>query len=68
MIHPANIHDSKGAVPKRLVDGFSGLKKLFADGGYRGPLAEFVKRVGWDFEVVLRPLESACKFVVLLPR
>ena len=58
VIHLAIIYDSKGAIPviKQLVGRFSGLKKLLADGGYRGPLAEFIKGLGWDFEVVLRPL------------
>ena len=67
VIHPAIIHDSKGAVPviKRLIGRFSDLKKRPADGGYRGPLAEFVKELGWDFEVVLRPQKSALKFMTL---
>ena len=45
VIYPANIHHSKGALPviKRLAGRFSELKMLLADGGYRGPLAEFVK-------------------------
>ena len=70
VIHPANIHDSKGAIPvrKQLVGRFSCLKKLLADGGYRGPLAEFAKGLGWDFEVELRLQKSALKFVVLLLR
>ena len=35
VIHPENIHDSKGAVPviKRLVGRFSNLKEPLADGG-----------------------------------
>ena len=51
VIHPANIHDSKGAVPviKRLVGRFSNLKEPLADGGYRGPLAEFVKGTWMGF-------------------
>lgn len=67
VIHPANIHDSKGAIPliKQLVGRCPCLKKILADGGYQGPLAEFVKGLGWDFEVVLRPQEAARKFVVL---
>ena len=51
VIHPAIIHDSKGAVPviKRLIGRFSDLKKRPADGGYRGPLAEFVKGTWMGF-------------------
>ena len=57
VIHLAIIYDSKGTIPviKRLVGRFSGLKKHLSDDGYRGPLAEFIKGLGWDFEVVLRP-------------
>ena len=56
VIHLVNVHDSKGEVPviKRFADRFSELKMLLADGSYRGPLAVFVKGLGWDFEVVLR--------------
>jgi hypothetical protein len=51
VIYPANIHDSKGAVPviKRLAGRFSELKMLLADGGYRCPLAEFVKGTWMGF-------------------
>lgn len=41
---------------------FPRLKKIIADGGYRGKLAEFVKELGWELSVVLRPDESSKKF------
>jgi putative transposase len=58
VIHAANIHDSKGAIP--VIEGLKGrfprLQKIVADGGYRGELIEKVKYTwGWIFEIVLRP-------------
>lgn len=65
VIHPANIHDSKGAVPviKRLAGRFSELKMLLADGGYRGPLAEFVKGTWmgfWSCTLLPRTCSQVC--------
>jgi putative transposase len=45
VIHAANIHDSVGAkdVMRALKDKYlSGIKKIFADGGYVGDLIEWV--------------------------
>jgi putative transposase len=56
-IHAANGHDSKAAfrVTETLNDRFEKMKKIYADGGYRGELAEKVKnRFGWDMEITLR--------------
>ena len=66
-IHAANIHDSVGAVDPitQLRFVFPRLKRIIADGGYRGKLAEFVKNLGWELSVVLRPDESSKKFQVL---
>ena len=66
-IHAANIHDSVGAVDSitQLRFVFPRLKRIIADGGYRGKLAEFVKNLGWELSVVLRPDESSKKFQVL---
>lgn len=66
-IHVANIHDSVGAVDPitQLRFVFPRLKRIIADGGYRGKLAEFVKNLGWELSVVLRPDESSKKFQVL---
>lgn len=41
------------------------LKKIIADGGYRGKLADTVNDFGWELSVVLRPEESSKKFQVL---
>ena len=71
-VHEANIHDSKGAesVLKKLANKFPRLKKILADGGYRGDeLKETVcKTLGCQLEVVLRPDESPKKFNAILLR
>ena len=58
VIHSATIHDSKGAegVLEELKDKYLyGIKKIFADGGYRGDLIERVRlRFGWVLEIVKR--------------
>ncbi|MDD2256551.1 MAG: IS5 family transposase [Bacteroidales bacterium] len=66
-VHAANIHDSVGAVDtiKLLQYNFPRLKKIIADGGYRGSLVDLVKGYGWDLSVVLRPKESSKRFHVL---
>ena len=66
-VHAANIYDSVGAVEpiKQLRFLFPRLKKIIADGGYRGKLADFVKSLGWELSVALRPKESSKKFQVL---
>lgn len=66
-VHAANIHDSVGAIEpiKQLLYIFPRLKKIIADGGYRGKLADTVKDFGWELSVVLRPEESSKKFQVL---
>ena len=70
-VHEANLHDSKGApkVIEKLEYKFPRLKKILADGGYRGNLGEWVaERFGWVMEVVLRPDECPTKFPVLPKR
>jgi len=66
-VHAANIHDSLGAVDtiELLKYKFPRLKKIIADGGYRGKLVDVVKEFGWDLSVVLRPNESSKKFQVI---
>ena len=59
-IHGANIHDSKGAkeVFEKLYEirhDHELLKKIFADGGYQGELAEWLKKkLKLDMEIVKR--------------
>lgn len=67
-VHVANIHDSVGAIEpiNQLQYMFPRLKKIIADGGYSGKLADFVKDLGWELSVVLRPDESSKKFQVLI--
>ncbi len=70
-VHEANLHDSKGAplVIEKLSDKFPRLQKILADGGYRGELADRVrKKSGWILEVVLRHDECPSKFRVLPKR
>jgi len=62
VVHAANIHDSKSApdVMNRLKRRFSRLKKIFADGGYRGELIDSVRQLhGWIIEIVLRSDKKA---------
>lgn len=70
VVHSAAIHDSKAAfsVIQRLKFRFPQLKKIIADGGYRGELTENVKSAfGWILQVVLRS-DSTEKFQVLPKR
>ncbi|MDR2886792.1 MAG: transposase, partial [Bacteroidales bacterium] len=66
-VHTANIHDSIGAVEQieQLWYLFPRLRKVIADCGYRGKLADFVKSLEWELSVVLRSDESSKKFQVL---
>lgn len=66
-VHAANIHDSVGALEpiKQLRYIFPRLKKIIADGGYRGKLADIVKDLGGELSVVLRPDKSSKKFQAL---
>ncbi len=45
-VHPANRHDSKAApeVLRQLKGEFKRMKKIYADGGYRGELKDVVKK------------------------
>jgi DMSO/TMAO reductase YedYZ molybdopterin-dependent catalytic subunit len=45
-VHPANHHDSKEAfdVIRQLKPEFKRMKKIYADGGYRGELKDVVKK------------------------
>lgn len=45
-VHEANLHDSKGApkVLEKLEYKFPRLRKILADGGYQGTLADWVAR------------------------
>ena len=70
VVHAANIHDSQSAmmVIAGLRGRFSRLKTIFADGGYRGELADNVKVMfGWFVSIVLRS-DSNKGFVVLPKR
>lgn len=71
-IHEANIHDSVGAesVVKVLADRFPRLKKILADGGYRGEALsdKVMKTLGCELSIVLSPNESSKKFSVIPKR
>ena len=69
-VHVANIHDSKAGIDiiTMLRGRFSRLKKIVADGGYRGGLIDTVKeRFSWVLEIVLRT-DKKQNFTVLPKR
>lgn len=69
VVHAANIHDSQAAynVISNLKWRFSRMKKIFADGGYRGDLIEKVnKSFGWILDIVLR--SDSNKSFEILPK
>ena len=56
-VHPANHHDSKAAmdVLSQLKPEFRRMKKIYADGGYRGELKNIVKKeLKCDLKITLR--------------
>lgn len=56
-VHPADVQDRDGAkaVLRRLSGRFPRLRLIWADGGYRGTLIEWTKRLGqWTLEIVKR--------------
>lgn len=60
-VHSAQIHDSKAApeVLGLMEHKFERMKKIYADGGYRGELVDHVrKRFGWEMEITLRSDKS----------
>lgn len=69
VVHGANVHDSVGAhtVIDSMRGCFPGLKKILADGGYKGQrlIDAAHRKLGAAFTVVLRPDESSKKFAVL---
>ena len=69
VVHEANTHDSVGAdtVIDRMKGCFPRLKKILADGGYKGQklIDAARQKLGADFTVVLRPDESSKKFSIL---
>jgi putative transposase len=70
VVHSATPHDSQAAfsVIERLKYRFPRLKTIVADGGYRGDLAEKIKKsFGWILQVVLRS-DTTKKFEVLPKR
>tara|TARA_B100000745_G_scaffold129040_1_gene84148 strand:+ start:461 stop:850 length:390 start_codon:yes stop_codon:yes gene_type:complete len=57
VVHPANIQDRDGAkqVLKKAKDKFPRLKLVWADGGYRGKLIDWVQQTcGWVLEIIKR--------------
>jgi putative transposase len=57
IVHAANEHDSQTGfeVMETLRYRFQRMKKIYADGGYRGELTDKVKQqLGWNMEITLR--------------
>lgn len=69
VVHRANIHDSVGAhdLIETMRAKYPKLKKILADGGYKGQkIRDAVKgKLDAELKVVLRPGESSKKFSVL---
>jgi putative transposase len=60
-VHPANRHDSKAAmdVIRQLKPEFKRMKKIYADGGYRGELKDIVKKeLKYTLKITLRKDKS----------
>ena len=60
-VHAANEHDSKSGyrVLKELKGRFGRMKKIYADGGYRGELIDKVKdKFGYEMAITLRSDKS----------
>jgi transposase len=60
-VHAANEHDSRSAlrVLERIRGRYGRMKKIYADGGYRGELIEKVKdMLNCDMEITLRTDKS----------
>lgn len=60
-VHAANLHDSKAAeeLLNRVKGKFPRLQVVFADGGYRGKLVDWVKKtLGWALQITLRSEKS----------
>ena len=60
-VHPANIQDRDGAklVTGKLLGRLPRLRLIWADGGYRGQLADWIYSLfGWALEIVPRPKDT----------
>jgi putative transposase len=69
VVHAANIQDRDGAklLLQSITDCFPRLQLIWADGGYRGKLIDWVHEVcGWLLEIVKRPEDQ--KGFAVLPR
>ena len=69
VVHAGSIQDRTGskAVFIRLLKGFPRLRLIWADGGYRGKLVDWVKNFcGWTLEIVKR--SDDLKGFKLLPK
>jgi hypothetical protein len=71
IVHPADVQDRDGGVllVSTLFGLYPFLRKLFADGGYQGPIFEqAVARVLAQIEVEIVKRSDAAKGFVVLPR
>jgi putative transposase len=69
VVHAADIQDRDGAksLLARCHDAFPRLELIWADGGYRGQLIEWVKQeYGWALQIVEKPADQ--KGFSVLPR
>ena len=69
VVHAADIQDRDGAMLllQSITESFPRLQLIWADGGYRGKLIDWVHEIcGWILEIVKRPEEQ--KGFAVLPR
>lgn len=61
IVHAGNIQDRDGAklVLEACKERYPRLEQIWADGGYRGQLVEWVKQeCGWRLEIVQKPMDQ----------
>ena len=70
LVHAANLHDSTmaGLLIRRMKESISGIKVIYADGGYRGELIDKVKQTyNYIIKIIMRN-DSSSNFKVLPKR
>jgi transposase len=61
-VHTASLSDRKGAklLLRELQGSFPGIRHVFADRGYTGPLIDWIKeQLGWQTEIVPKPTNDS---------
>ncbi len=69
LVHPANVQDRDGAklLLAPLIGKLPRLERLWADGGYAGQLADWVRdQTGWELDIVAK--DPTAKGFQVLPK